>query len=476
MAAAAGTWSQAGSAGLQRRGQEAQALRGNGVGGERRGIVDARSAVLNRAKEAAVAFVHLQFSDILGLTKTVAIPISQLERALAGEIMFDAASIDGFVRMEESDMFLLPDPETFAVFPWTAAEGATGRLICDICLADGSPFAGCARTRLKVVLAEAEAAGFHPSVGAEPEFFLLPLDAHGRPRREVDDRAGYFDQGPIGAGDLARQEMVGALDQMGLAVETAHHEAAPGQHEIDFAAAPALRAADNIATFRLVVRTIAMRHQLHATFMPKPFFGRNGSGLHLHHALMREGKDAFAGEGGLSQEARSFVAGLLSHMRGLTAITNPLVNSYKRLIMGYEAPAHISWSDGSKSPLLRVSHTHRGLAQLELRSPDPTCNPYLALAVCLKAGLAGIREHLEPPPPLTQSPQRMNAAELRELGVERLPGSLREALDHLRQDGLVREALGEHIYRHFLEAKEIEWEVYERQVNDWEVDQYLETF
>lgn len=423
-----------------------------------------------------MAFIHLQFSDILGLTKTVAIPISQLERALAGEIMFDAASIEGFVRMEESDMFLLPDPETFAVFPWTTGDGPTGRLICDICLADGSAFPGCTRTRLKAVLQEAEALGYSFGVGAEPEFFLLPVDEHGRPRRETDDRAGYFDQGPIGAGDLARQEMVVALDQMGLAVETAHHEAAPGQHEIDFAGAPALRAADNIATFRLVVRTIAMRHRLHATFMPKPFFGRNGSGLHLHQSLLQGEGDAFRGGDGLSQEARNFVAGLLAHIRGLTAITNPLVNSYKRLIMGYEAPAHVSWSEGSMSPLLRVSHTHRGLVQLELRSPDPTSNPYLALAVCLKAGLAGIKERLEPPPPLTQSPQRMSLGELRELGVERLPTSLREALEYLRQDGLIREALGEHIYRHFLEAKAIEWEVYERQVNDWEVDQYLEVF
>ncbi len=438
--------------------------------------MDARSTVLQRAKEAAVAFIHLQFSDILGLTKTVAIPISQLERALAGEIMFDAASIEGFVRMEESDMFLLPDPETFAIFPWSDGDRPTARLICDICLADGSPFAGCTRTRLKAVLAEAGEMGFRYRVGAEPEFFLLPLDEYGKPRREVNDRAGYFDQGPVGSGDLARRDMVVALDEMGFEVETAHHEAAPGQHEIDFAGADALRAADNIATFRLVVRTMAARHKLHATFMPKPFFGRNGSGLHLHQSLMHGEQDAFAQQTGLSQDARAFVAGLLAHAGALSAITNPLVNSYKRLVMGYEAPAHISWSEGSLSPLLRVSHTHRGLVQLELRSPDPACNPYLALAVCLKAGLAGIRDHLEPPPPLTESPQRLSLSELRDRGIVRLPASLREALDHLRQDSLVREALGEHIYRHFMEAKSIEWEVYERQVNDWEVDQYLEVF
>lgn len=439
--------------------------------------MDAKEDVLRRAKDEGVAFVHLQFTDILGITKTVAIPANQLEKALENGIMFDGSSIEGFVRIEESDMYLVPDPETFVVFPWESQTEKTSRLICDIRLPSGDPFPGCPRTTLRKVLGEAQAMGFTYMVGAEPEFFLFRRGADGRPLLETQDQAGYFDQGPIDRGDHARRDMVLALARMGFAIEASHHEVAPGQHEIDFAYSDALKTADNIVTFRLAVRTIALQHDLHATFMPKPIFGQNGSGMHLHQSLHHNGQNAFADKDGeLSPVGRHFIGGLMAHIKATTAITNPLVNSYKRLVPGYEAPIYIAWSEANRSPLIRIPASGGDGKRLELRSPDPSCNPYLALAACLKAGLDGVKHQMEPPPPVNRNIYRMTASEMRELGIDHLPGSIREAVDHLRQDSLIREALGEHITRHFIEAKEIEWEIYQTQVHRWETDQYLDAF
>jgi glutamine synthetase len=434
-----------------------------------------REDVLRAADEAHVRFVQLQFTDILGSTKSVAIPRNQLERALAGEIVFDGGAIEGFVRLEESDMHLLPDPDTFAVFPWEEPVGRTARLICDIVTPDGEPSPGCARTALRRVLARAEGQGYRFLVAAEPEFFLFPRRGD-QVVLPAPDRAGYFDQGPLDPGETARRDMVLALTAMGFQVEASHHEGAPGQHEIDFGAAGALTTADNISTFRFVVRTIALRHGLHATFMPKPVYGQNGSGLHLLFALEADGRDGFTGEdGGLSAEARHFVAGILAHIDAVTAVANPLVNSYKRLVAGYEAPVYAYWSEAHPSPLIRATRSGGGW-RLELRSPDPSCNPYLALAAILAAGLDGLDKRLPAPPPLRRNPSRLTEAERRELGIAPLPATLAEALDALRADHVVQEALGEFLWRHFLEAKGIEWRVYETQVHAWEREQYLETF
>jgi len=438
--------------------------------------MDAREMVLKRARDEEVVFVNLEFTDILGTTKTVSIPVRELERALRGDIMFDGSSIQGFVRIEESDMFLTPDPETFAIFPWRQG-GVSSRLICDIRLPDGSPFAGCPRTRLKTAIDKARKAGYLFMVGAEPEFFLFPRGADGKPVMALQDRASYFDEGPAELGDLARQDMVLALAQMGFAVETAHHEVAPAQHEIDFAYSDALHTADNIATFRHVVRTVGLRHNFRATFMPKPLFGQNGSGMHLHLSLHRGEANAFADpSGGLSPVGRQFVAGLMTHIKAITAITNPLVNSYKRLVAGYEAPVYIAWSEANRSPLIRIPAERGEATRLELRSPDPSCNPYLALAACLTAGMDGIARGIEPPEPVNANVYRMDQEELRELGIETLPASIHEAVEELRRDDLIRETLGPHVTESFIEAKDIEWDIYQKQVHGWEIDQYLEAF
>ncbi len=430
-------------------------------------------------KELGVASIRLQFTDVLGILKSVDIPVSQLDKALAGELMFDGSSIEGFVRIEESDMYLRPDPSTFAIFPWFEKEGVTGRLICDIYNPDGTPFEGCPRGTLKRALREAEEMGYTFNVGPEPEFFLFLRDEKGRPSTATLDAAGYFDVAPVDKGEEARAAIVKVLHALGFEVEASHHEVAPGQHEIDFKYADALTTADRIVTFRVVVRVTAAQHGLHATFMPKPLFGVPGSGMHLHLSLFRGGENAFydpTTRDGLSQECLWFIGGLMRHARAFTAITNPLVNSYKRLVPGFEAPVYIAWSHRNRSPLIRIP-AKRGLStRLELRSPDPSCNPYLALAVVLKAGLDGIRKRMAPPPPVDRNIYHMTARERADLGIENLPGTLREAIEELKKDAVIQEALGDHLYHRFLEAKELEWDIYRTQVHQWELDQYLATF
>ncbi|KYH33093.1 type I glutamate--ammonia ligase [Neomoorella mulderi] len=438
-----------------------------------------RAAVLNRAEEWGVKFVRLQFTDIFGVLKNVAIPVDQLPKALNNELMFDGSSIEGFVRIEESDMYLRPDPDTFVVFPWRPHEGTVARLICDVYNPDGTPFAGCPRCTLKKVMAEAAAMGFTMNAGPEAEFFLFHTDASGRPTLETHDRAGYFDLTPVDLGEDARRDMVLTLEQMGFEIEASHHEVAPGQHEIDFKYAEALTTADRIATFKFVVRTIAQRHGLHATFMPKPIYGINGSGMHVNISLSKDGQNAFydpSDKLGLSQTAYQFIAGVMAHARALAAVTNPTVNSYKRLVPGYEAPVYIAWSPRNRSPLIRVPAKRGSSTRIEVRHPDPSCNPYLALAVLLKAGLDGIKKGLTPPPPTDKNIFAMTPAELQAEGIGVLPGSLDEALEALAADEVIKEALGPHIYERLTLAQKLECEQYRTRVHQWEIDQYLTKF
>lgn len=438
-----------------------------------------RISVLNHAEEWGVKFVRLQFTDIFGVLKNVAITVDQLPKALNNELMFDGSSIEGFVRIEESDMFLYPDPDTFVVFPWRPQDGAVARLICDVYNPDGAPFAGCPRCTLKNVMAEAAEMGYIMNVGPEAEFFLFHTDASGRPTLETHDRAGYFDLTPVDLGEDARRDMVLTLEQMGFEIEASHHEVAPGQHEIDFKYADALTTADRIVTFKFVVRTIAQRHGLHATFMPKPIYGINGSGLHVNISLEKDGQNAFYDpndELGLSQTAYQFIAGIMKHARALTAITNPTVNSYKRLVPGYEAPVYIAWSPRNRSPLIRIPAKRGPSTRIEVRHPDPSCNPYLALAVILKAGLDGIRNGLTPPPPTDKNIFAMSTAELEAEGIDILPASLEDALEALAEDEVIKEALGPHIYERLTLAQKLECEEYRTRVHQWEIDHYLTKF
>lgn len=435
--------------------------------------------VLKKAEDLGVEFIRLQFTDILGVLKNVAITAGQLEKALEGELMFDGSSIDGFVRIEESDMYLRPDPNTFAVFPWRPSEGAVARLICDVYNPDGTPFAGCPRANLRRVLAEAAEKGYTMNVGPECEFFLFHTAEDGRPTLNTHDQAGYFDLSPVDRGENARRDIALTLESMGYEIEASHHEVAPGQHEIDFKYADALTTADNIVTFKFVVRTIAQRHGLHATFMPKPIFGINGSGMHTNQSLFRGEENAFydpAGELQLSREAYHYIGGLLHHARAMAAVTNPTVNSYKRLVPGFEAPVYLAWSVRNRSPLIRIP-AKRGLStRVELRNPDPACNPYLAIALMLKAGLDGIERGVEPPPRVDRNIYEMTGAEREELGITSLPENLAQALELLAGDPVLREALGPHIYGRFLEAKRVEWAEYRQQVHTWELERYLTKF
>ena len=433
--------------------------------------------VLRLAEEGGVRFVLLQFTDILGVLKNVAIPVEQLPSALNGEIMFDGSSVHGFARIEESDMMLMPDPATFALLPWRASEkGNTARLICDILTPEGDPFPGCPRTALKRVMAEAETLGFSLNAGPEAEFFMFHYDEAGKPSLLTHDQAGYFDMAPVDKGKDARRDIVIMLQEIGFNVEASHHEVAPAQHEIDFRYADALSTADNIVTFKTVVRSVANLHGLHATFMPKPIAGIAGSGMHIHQSLFRGDENDFydaTAERQLSRTCMHYMGGVLKHARGFTAVTNPLINSYKRLVPGYEAPVYVAWSEKNRSPLIRIP-ARRGVGtRIELRSPDPSCNPYLAMAVTLKAGLEGIKKGIEPPPPVSSNIYHMTDRERRRLQIASLPANLNEALNELLADEVIHEALGEHILSRFIDAKRLEIANYRLQVHQWELDHYL---
>jgi glutamine synthetase len=435
-----------------------------------------RAQILQRIEREKVKFMRLQFTDILGAIKNVEIPDRQFEEALDGHIMFDGSSIEGFVRIEESDMHLKPDLSTFCVFPWAGPTGErVARMICDIYTPDGTPFVGCPRMTLKRVIAMAAAKGYQMKAGPEAEFFLFQT-RNGVPTTESHDAASYFDLSPVDQGEDVRREIVLALEAMGFHVEAAHHEVAPGQHEIDFRYDDVLTTADNISTFRFVVKNVAIRNGLHATFMPKPIYGINGSGMHTHMSLFANNTNIFFDAKApmqLSKVCLNYIGGILRHAKGFCAITNPLVNSYKRLVPGYEAPTNIAWSEKNRSPLVRVPATRGTATRIELRMPDPSCNPYLALAVMLRAGLDGIDKHLDPGPPINKNIFAMSHRERRHLRIDELPGNLTEALDELEKDDLVRDTLGAHLFEHFVAAKREEWRDYIKHVSPWEVDRYL---
>ncbi|MBD5520348.1 MAG: type I glutamate--ammonia ligase [Lachnospiraceae bacterium] len=438
-----------------------------------------KNDIMSLVQEEDVEFIRLQFTDIFGNLKNVAVTVSQLEKALDGECMFDGSSIEGFARIEESDMYLHPDFSTLEIFPWRPQQGKVARFICDVYRPDGTPFEGDPRYILKRAIKEAENLGYVFEVGPECEFFLFNTDENAMPTTNTHEQAGYFDLGPVDFGENARRDMVLTLEEMGFVIEASHHEVAPAQHEIDFRYDEALATADNIMTFKLAVKTIAKRHGLHATFMPKPKYGVNGSGMHINMSLSKDGKNIFADKNdknGLSKEAYYFIGGIMKHMKGMTAITNPLVNSYKRLVPGFEAPVHIAWSVTNRSPLIRIPASHGIGTRIELRSPDPSANPYLALAVCLRAGLDGIVNKIMPPASVDCNIFEMSDAQKKENGIEEIPGTLIEAIYDMEKDDLVREVLGEHTYTKYIAAKKAEWYRYRSQVTDWEINEYLNKF
>ena len=430
--------------------------------------------ILRIAEEKDVKFIRLQFTDIFGQMKNVAITRSQLEKALNNECMFDGSSIEGFVRINESDMYLRPDYDSFVILPW---KDRVARLICDVYCSDGdTPFMGDPRNILKKVVKEAADMGYTFNVGPECEFFLFELDDEGNPTTKTNDVAGYFDMGPADQGEQCRRDICLALEEMGFEIEASHHECAEGQHEIDFRFDEVIKTADNVVTFKHVVKTYARRHGLHATFMPKPVFGINGSGMHTNMSLMKDGKNAFFDNDkqyGLSDTALHFIAGILTHVKAITAVANPLVNSYKRLVPGYEAPVYIAWSASNRSTLIRVPAARSMGTRVELRSPDPACNPYLEMALCLAAGLDGIKKGLMPPESISKNIYEMSATELKDFGIEHLPDTLKHAVDELEKDEVMKATLGEHIYNKYVEGKRREWMKYKISVSDWEINRYL---
>ncbi len=445
-----------------------------------RGDIKSKEDVKSLAKELNVKFIRLQFTDFFGVLKNVSITVEQLDKALDGELMFDGSSIEGFVRIEESDMYLKPDPSTFVIFPWKSnKDGNVARLMCDVYNPDGTPFKGCPRCNLQRILKRASDQGYSMQVGPEAEFFLFQTDEEGKPTTITHDKAGYFDLTPVDRGENARRDIMLALEEMGFEVEASHHEVAPGQHEIDFKYSDALDMADKTVTFKFVVRTLVQQEGLHATFMPKPIYGIPGSGMHLNQSLLKNGENAFfdpAAPNQLSDIALYYIGGLMKHAKAITAVTSPNVNSYKRLVSGFEAPVYVAWSAHNRSPLIRIPAKRGPSTRIELRSPDPSCNPYLAFAVSLAAGLDGIKNKINPPGPCDRNIYEMDDRERKKLGIEILPNSLEKALNELEADEVIQEALGEHIYRRFLEAKRIEWERYNMQVHPWELQEYLTKF
>lgn len=435
-----------------------------------------RDDIIRLVEEEDVEFIRLQFTDMLGNLKNIAITANQLEKALDNKCMFDGSAIDGFVGIEESDMYLHPDLSTLEIFPWRPQQGKVARMICDIYRPDGSPFEGDPRFILKRAIKDASEMGYTFEVGPECEFFLFNTDENAMPTTDTHEQAGYFDIGPLDGGENARRDIVMTLEDMGLIIEASHHEMAPAQHEIDFRYDEALLTADNIMTFKLAVRTIAKRHGLHATFMPKPKYGVNGSGMHINMSLHKDGKNIFengSDANGLSKEAYYFIGGIMKHIKGMAAITNPLVNSYKRLVPGFAAPVYIAWSATNRSPLIRIPASGGTGTRIELRSPDSAANPYLTLAVCLKAGLDGIINKIEPPKSVDCNIYTMTNEERNALNIDNLPGTLIEAVEELKKDELILQVLGGHIAKNYIAAKENEWQKYRAHVSEWEIQEYL---
>lgn len=434
--------------------------------------------IFRMVEEEDVEFIRLQFTDMFGMLKNVAITAGQLEKALNNRCVFDGSAIEGFVREEETDMYLHPDLDTFTIFPWRPQQGKVARLVCDVYGPDGTPFEGDPRYILKKVLKEAEELGFYFNVGPECEFFLFHTDEEGRPTTKTHEMAGYFDVAPIDLAENVRRDIVLNLEELGFEIESSHHEIAPAQHEVDFQYEKGLKAADNILTFKMAVKSIAKQHGLHATFMPKPKAGVNGSGMHINMSLEDKlGKNLFADTDdklGLSRLAYEFMAGILAHIKSMCLLTNPIVNSYKRLIPGYDAPVYIAWSRATnRGQIVRIPSSRGASTRLELRSPDSAMNPYLALAACLAAGLDGIKNHMELPEPVVQNIYAMDEETIKERGIDHLPETLGEAIDEFEEDAFLRKVLGDHIFYKYLEAKKEEWNVFRSQVTDWEIGEYL---
>lgn len=432
--------------------------------------------VLQMVEEEDIEFIRLQFTDMFGTLKNVAITASQLEKALDNKCMFDGSSIEGFVRIDESDMYLYPDLNTFEIFPWRPQHGKVARMICDVYRPNGTPFEGDPRYILKKVLKEAADMGYSFNVGPECEFFLFHTDDEGRPTTVTHEKAGYFDISPLDLGENARRDIILNLEEMGFEIEASHHEVAPAQHEIDFKYTNALKAADNMMTFKLVVKTIAKRHGLFASFMPKPVYGQCGSGLHINMSLSKDGVNIFndhSSPNGVSKEAYQFIAGIMSHMKGMTLIANPIVNSYKRLLPGFEAPVHITWSEGNRSPLIRIPSARGTNMRIELRSPDPAANPYLLFAGCLAAGLDGIKNKMEIPESIDCNIYDLTSKELQEKGIEAIPSNLSKACHYFEEDEFMKNVLGQHVHEKYLAAKREEWNRFREQVTAWEIEEYL---
>jgi len=436
--------------------------------------------IMEQAKKHDVKLVRLQFVDLHGQPKNMSIHVMQLEKALNNEIMLDGSSIAGFRTIETSDMYFYPDLSTFKVLPWIEGNRRVARLICDIYNPDGTPFEGCPRNNLKRVLKMVEDQGYVYNVGPELEFFLFKKLPDGTITMETHDAAGYYDLGPDDMAEVVRSEIVDTLERLGFEMEADHHEVSPGQHEIDFKYADALRTADNVTTVKIITRLIAAQHGLHATFMPKPMFGINGSGMHVNQSLgNKNGDNVFASETEkfkLSQEALWFIGGILKHVRGITAISNPLVNSYKRLVPGYEAPVYVAWSPSNRSALLRVPAKRGKSTRIELRSPDPAANPYLAFAAMVMAGLDGIKHKIDPPAPADVNIYKLSPEERVSMGIPALPGSLYEALEEFKKSDIARAALGEHIYEEFVKTKQREWDEFRINVSPWETERYLSKY
>lgn len=431
-------------------------------------------------KDNDVKFLRVMFTDLLGTVKSIDLPLGQLDKLLDGKIMFDGSSIDGFVRINESDMYLQPDMATWNILPWGEAHGRVIQVICSVYTVDGKRFVGDPRNNLIRAIEDMKAAGFSSfNIGPEPEFFLFETDENGETTTKTNDAESYFDMEPADRGEYCRRDIVLALEKMGFSVEAAHHEVAPGQHEIDFKYDDALSAADNIQQFKTVVRTVAKQDGMHATFMPKPLSGVNGSGMHINMSLFNDKGDAFFDKSGseeLSETAYHFLAGILKHAKALTAICNPTVNSYKRLVPGYEAPVYIAWATDNRSPLVRIPADRGNGTRLELRSVDPTANPYMAIAAVLEAGLDGLKNNLKPMDEVKHNIYQMTPKERQDAGIESLPDGLNNALVALENDEVIKKALGEHIFDAFVEAKHTEYNSYRQSVSEWERKHYMNKY
>lgn len=432
--------------------------------------------IIRITKEEQVNFICLQFTDILGTLKSVSITASQLEKALGNGCMFDGSSIDGFVRIEESDMSLHPDLDSFVILPWDEASGKTARLICDVYNADGTPFEGDPRYVLRRAIKKAADMGYTCNIGPECEFFLFHLDSHGKPTTETYDHGGYFDLGPVDRGEKCRKDICLCLEKMGFEIEASHHENAIAQHEIDFKYDEVLRTADNVMTFKYVVKNLANQHGLYATFMPKPIYGICGSGMHINLSLFKGKDNVFCDTNdaaGLSSVAYNFIAGVMHHIKAITVITNPIVNSYKRLVPGYEAPVYIAWSAKNRSPLVRIPTARGTGTRIELRNPDPAANPYLVMAAVLQAGLDGIEKGMTPPSPKDSNIFHLTPDERKAEGIHSLPKTLYDAVREFKYSDFAKMAVGEHVHGKYIEAKMEEWKEYSTRVSQWEIDKYL---